>query len=60
MSDIVKHLRQADVSMKLPNGEIGLVNHVAADEIERLRKIIKEYETTFKPPYTTLSQRKSI
>lgn len=42
--DLVKRLREADVSMKMPDGSVGLVNHIAADRIEQLELIEKAYE----------------
>jgi hypothetical protein len=33
---LVKHLRSGDVSIKMPDGSIQYVNHVAADRIEQL------------------------
>lgn len=44
MTDIVEKLRNAETSVRLPNGSIDLVNHVAADEIERLREALREVE----------------
>ena len=37
--DLVKHLRSGDVSIKMPDGSIQYVNHVAADRIEQLKSI---------------------
>jgi len=37
--DLVKHLRSGDVSIKMPDGSIQYVNHVAADRIEQLESI---------------------
>ena len=36
MSDLVKHLRSAEASIKMPDGSVQLVNHAAADRIEQL------------------------
>lgn len=41
-TDIVAHLRKGEVSIKMPDGSVQLVNHVAADEIERLREALLE------------------
>ena len=38
MTDIVERLRNAETSVRLSDGSVDLVCHVAADEIERLRK----------------------
>jgi hypothetical protein len=40
MKDIVKLLRNAETSVKWPDGSVDLVIHVAADEIERLREAL--------------------
>lgn len=39
--DIVERLRNAETSVLRPDGSVDLVNHVAADEIERLREAIR-------------------
>jgi hypothetical protein len=40
MKDIVELLRNAETSVVLDDGKMDLVNHVAADEIERLREAL--------------------
>jgi hypothetical protein len=39
--DLVKHLRSGDVSIKMPDGSIQYVNHVAADRIEQLEAALR-------------------
>lgn len=42
MTNLVRSLREADVSMKTFSGEVVLVNHAAADRIEQLEAAIME------------------
>ena len=43
--DLVKHLRSGDVSIKMPNGSIQYVNHVAASRIEQLEAALDDVAT---------------
>lgn len=38
IQNLVEHLRNGEVSIKMPDGEVKLVNHVAADELDRLKE----------------------
>jgi hypothetical protein len=42
MTDIVERLRDGDLSILMQDGSIQYVNHVAADEIERLREALRQ------------------
>ena len=41
--DLVQHLRKGEVSIKMPDGSVQLVNHVAADRIEALKAALETY-----------------
>ena len=45
MTNLVRSLREADVSMKTFSGEVVLVNHAAADRIEQLEAALRELST---------------
>jgi len=40
---LVKHLRSGDVSIKMPDGSVQYVNHVAADRIEQLEAALRPF-----------------
>ena len=46
--DLVLHLRRGEVSIKMPDGSVQLVNHVAADRIEALEEIMQKLAEPFK------------
>jgi hypothetical protein len=54
MTDIVDALRVGNVSIAMPDGSIKLVNHVAADEIERLRDEMRSLWTDWNDPEVTM------
>jgi hypothetical protein len=49
MTDIVERLRNAETSVRLSDGSVDLVCHVAADEIERLREALRYYAKNHYP-----------
>ncbi len=61
--DLVKRLRRGEVSIKMPDGYVHLINEIAAKRIEELENALRFYaknETKFMEPKFSLVARAAL